>query len=52
VFYTSINRYDYVQIETHLSDALYRNRSKIWDMMTQEERQEYLATTKDKGNKR
>jgi hypothetical protein len=32
----------------------YRNaqRDKVWNAMTQEERDHYLATTTDKGNKR
>jgi len=27
-------------------------RDKIWNAMTQQEKEHYLATTKDKGNKR
>jgi len=29
-----------------------RRRERVWSQMTLEEKQEYLATTKDKGNKR
>jgi len=29
-----------------------RSRERLWSQMTREEKQEYLATTKDKGNKR
>ena len=29
-----------------------RKRAAIWDAMSQEEKQHYLATTNDKGNKR
>lgn len=33
---------------------VWRNKSKAkkWNSLTQEEREEYLATTTDKGNKR
>jgi hypothetical protein len=52
LFYSSINRYDaHLQSLDDLT-SVSRKRSRIWDSMTQEERQEYLATTRDKGNKR
>jgi hypothetical protein len=31
---------------------IYRQRAQKWDKMTLNEKQEYLATTKDEGNKR
>lgn len=29
-----------------------RNRERIWNAMTVEEKEEYITTTKDRGNKR
>jgi hypothetical protein len=36
----------------HLLTVRSSKRDKIWSSMTAEEREDYLATTKDKGNKR
>lgn len=41
-----------IDICDQLTNACSRNRDKKWDSMTKEEKEEYLATTKDKGNKR
>ena len=55
-YYVWRNRYgSHIQNFNALWPAEFMNDSKrdqIWDMMSQDQRLEYLATTKDKGNKR
>jgi hypothetical protein len=53
VYYTLKNKYVFV-LCCKKTDVLMKisQRDKIWDAMTREEKLNYLATTKDKGNKR
>ena len=53
VYYTLKNKYVFV-LCCKVTDMLMKisQRDKIWDAMTREEKLNYLATTKDKGNKR
>ena len=55
-YYVWRNRYgSYIQYLNDLAPAklIYNSkRDQIWDRMSQDQRLEYLATTKDKGNKR
>ena len=38
--------------KTYLTREFYSSRRQKWDAMTAEEKQTYLETTTDKGNKR
>jgi hypothetical protein len=54
-YYTWKNKYVCIrpQFQASLSANIgLSQRDKIWDAMTREEKLNYLATTKDKGNKR
>lgn len=55
VFYLSINRYVVCRRLSLRFKALltpYRNRDRQWNGMSKEEKEMYLSTTEDKGNKR
>lgn len=55
VFYIGINRYVACRPSLLRCTALlipYRARDRQWDGMSKEEKETYLSTTEDKGNKR